>query len=372
MAKNPYFNTVVNPSTFKKRFLAEEMKLFSELTDGRASDWRREHLFACRVIRTNTMPYVLPILSEHLPSSLHLESYPEIGKFLSGPDGYLDQSEHRLGAVKSSYLNTSQEDMAMNPRHHRSSPRAGTKRILPPEFTDSSKIQAESSGGSASGSHASSSPEYMDPKSSSLQVSLEDNTVRLASSVIRHILYFAPPQDDTNLRGVLEFRDEKVRSSVVTPKLTRRIVAIDDGGLCFREEILGISRVMESPAVILEAKRQFECLEQGRPIISDNCLAQMTREVLAARLANCPVRRSQHRDGTVLVINAVQHYMCFLEFHVSDEYIADFESETPSQFLRVTVTRWLDLNTKTGRENVVKNLCGIMQRAQAVFQSVES
>ncbi|KAJ5120912.1 uncharacterized protein N7515_010300 [Penicillium bovifimosum] len=255
MAKNPYFNTVVNPSTFKKRFLAEKRKLFSELPDGRASDWRRDHLFACRVIRTNTMPYVLPILSEHLPSSLDLQSYPEIGKFLCGPDGYLDQSEHRLvrdptcgvslgqvwaalaifkGSVERRQTFLSQHPPRGNGDESKASskrPRAGTKRILPPESTDSSKIQAESSGGSASSSHAASSPEYMDPKSSSLQVSLEDNTVRLASSVIRHILYFAPPQDDANLRGVVEFRDEKARNSVATPKLSRRFVAIDDGGL---------------------------------------------------------------------------------------------------------------------------------------------
>jgi hypothetical protein len=37
---------------------------------------------------------------------------------------------------------------------------------------------------------------------------------------------------------------------------------------------------------ILEAKTQFQCLENGRPVISDTCFAQMVCEALAARLSD--------------------------------------------------------------------------------------
>jgi hypothetical protein len=67
--------------------------------------------------------------------------------------------------------------------------------------------------------------------------------------------------------------------------------------------------------------------------------------------------------GSVIVINATQHYMCFLQMDFSDDYILDFESITPTHMLYVSSTPWFDLSQKSGRENVLANLCGIMLRA---------
>ena len=126
----------------------------------------------------------------------------------------------------------------------------------------------------------------VDSESHRLLASPEDETLRLASCVIRHILYFGAPQDSVDLTTVVEFRDAKVRMAAFTPVLKRKIVAIDDGGLCLRKELNGGFSLCKNHLAILEGKRQFQCLENGRPIISDNCLAQMTCEALVASIAD--------------------------------------------------------------------------------------
>ncbi|KAI2741992.1 hypothetical protein DTO013F2_8655 [Penicillium roqueforti] len=386
MAHSPYFNTVTSKSSFTARFGAENKKLFSQLHDVGASDWGRDHLFACRVIRRDAQHSILPILSKYqFPSDL--QSSPEIVKFLNGPDGvHMTLSEHRLvrdptcgislgqvwGALAmfkgseerrgrdSSKVSPDESDNDAEPSPRR--PRERIQRIAQRGYVDSREMQVGSSSPAADGSQGTSSVEYIDAESHRLLASPEDETLRLVSCVIRHILYFAPPQDAANMPAVVEFRDAKTRLSARTPKLKRKIIAIDDGGLCLREESRGLFKVLKSRVVILEAKRQFQCLENGQPTISDNCFAQMTCEALVARLAD-PFKELQF--NRVLVINATQHYMCFLDFEISDEYLLDFESDAPSCFLHVNSTPWFDLSSKSGREQVVMNLCGIMRWAQS-------
>jgi hypothetical protein len=154
------------------------------------------------------------------------------------------------------------------------------------DYVDSSILQVGSSSPQADSSHGASSIGYVDMEAHILMASPEDETLRLASCVIRHILYFAPPQDSGNLQSVIEFRDAKTRLTVSTPVLRRKIVATDDGGLCRRLESGDVFTVDKERVAIVEAKKQFQCLDNGRPIISDNCFAQMTCEALVARLAD--------------------------------------------------------------------------------------
>jgi len=55
--------------------------------------------------------------------------------------------------------------------------------------------------------------------------------------------------------------------------------------------------------------------------------------------------------------------MCFLQMDISDEYIMDFETTSPTHMLYVSATPWFDLSQKSGRESVLANLCGIVRRA---------
>ncbi|KAJ5573727.1 uncharacterized protein N7459_008154 [Penicillium hispanicum] len=229
------------------------------------------------------------------------------------------------------------------------------------DFVDSSRIQIGSSSpphdGSYDGSQESSLG-YVDRDAHYLGIMLEDDTVRLASCVIRHILYFAPPQNASWKPTVVEFRDAKTRLAAATLD-RRQIVAIDDGGLCLRQQEPGRGFILvKNHIAILEAKTQFQCVRNGQPIISDKCSAQMICEALAARLSD----QRHNAQQSVIIINATQHYMCFLQLDISHEYINDFESVAPTQFLYVSSTPWFDLSQRSGRENVVANLCAIMRR----------
>ncbi|RSL88214.1 hypothetical protein CDV31_016108 [Fusarium ambrosium] len=62
----------------------------------------------------------------------------------------------------------------------------------------------------------------------------------------------------------------------------------------------------------------------------------------------------------IILINATQHFMCFLQFEISDQFLHDLESAAPSAFMYVNTTQWLDLSSRRGRESVVSNLCGLM------------
>lgn len=68
------------------------------------------------------------------------------------------------------------------------------------------------------------------------------------------------------------------------------------------------------------------------------------------------------------IINATQNYVCFLQFDVKNEYIDELRfGVMPSQPLMLTATKWFDLSTKTGRECVLKNICGLMAMAKKQF-----
>jgi len=170
------------------------------------------------------------------------------------------------------------------------------------EFTDSSTMQVDSSSplplsSSFYGSQTSSLG-YVDSDTHHLGIAPEDNTLRLASCVIRHILYSAPPQDSASNSDVVEFRDAKNQLTRNTVVSKRQIVAVDDGGLCLRRQTSDKGFVLaKSHVAILEAKRKFQCLEDGRPVISDGGFGQMVCEALAARLSD----DSQERWGSLAI-----------------------------------------------------------------------
>ncbi|KAE8385392.1 hypothetical protein BDV23DRAFT_188266 [Aspergillus alliaceus] len=120
-------------------------------------------------------------------------------------------------------------------------------------------IQIGSSSPLTESSQRTSSLGFMNPESRPALASLEDETVWLAFYNICHMPYYAPPQNPPILPATVEVRDTKARLSAATPVKQRKIVAIDDGGLCFREESNGISKITKYRIAILDAKRHFQC-----------------------------------------------------------------------------------------------------------------
>jgi hypothetical protein len=153
-------------------------------------------------------------------------------------------------------------------------------------FVNSGKIETRSNSEQSEPSQEStSSGDYIDSDSHKSMMPPEDETVRFVSCVIRHILYFAPPQDKPILPLVVDFRDAKTRRTATTWTGGQKIAAVDDGGLYLRGKLKGIFDIHKLGVAILEGKKEFQHLEKGRPIISDKCFAQMTCEALAVRLA---------------------------------------------------------------------------------------
>jgi hypothetical protein len=318
MAYPPYFSNVTSKSALKARFKSENGKLFAELDSVSASHWGRSHLLACRVVRREPQANLLPAISKYTGNT-DLQSPPdEIKAFLQGPDpAHMTQSEHflvrqsgygiSLGQVWAAMAMLKQRTDKQEIRHPQAQDEADcepddTTEESPPkprlrkgtfnaEFTDSSTMQVDSSSplplsSSFHGSQTSSLG-YVDSHTHYLDIAPEDNTLRLASCVIRHILYFAPPQDSASNSNVVEFRDAKIRLACRTVIRNRQIVAIDDGGLCLRRQTLDGDFVLaKSHVAILEAKPQFQCLEENRPVISDRGFGQMVCEALAARLSD--------------------------------------------------------------------------------------
>lgn len=96
---------------------------------------------------------------------------------------------------------------------------------------------------------------YVDLDTHYLGITLEDDTLRLASYVIRHVLYFGAPQNLASNSAIVEFRDAKTRLAATTLVGERRIVAIDDGSLCLRRQKPSRGFVLaKNHVAILEAK----------------------------------------------------------------------------------------------------------------------
>ncbi|RTE68701.1 hypothetical protein BHE90_016918 [Fusarium euwallaceae] len=232
------------------------------------------------------------------------------------------------------------------------------RRGTPEGFVNSSLIQVGSSSPTDNHSHGTpdSSVGYVDGGHNG-SIPLEEDTVRLVSCVFRHILYFTQSFDSRRL--VVEFRDARMRHAA--PFLNHNVVAIDDGGLCLRRQIGGSFVLSRNQVVALEAKRRFQIIEDGRPVISDECFAQMACEAIAARLVD-PLEELRHES--VIIVNATQYYVCFLQFEITDDYLKQFHSDAPSLFLNVHSTPWFDLSSRGGREHVLSNLCALIRWAR--------
>lgn len=119
---------------------------------------------------------------------------------------------------------------------------------------------------------------------------VEDLTVRLVSSFIRYVFNYGQELR----RPILEFRDERVTHASTTPSRWK-LRAIDDGGVrILRDQEVG-ERESQHVALV-EAKRHFQVIEEGRPTVSDRLLAQMAGEALASVLAPKNPAVSQSRQ----------------------------------------------------------------------------
>ncbi|KAL4968452.1 uncharacterized protein BDV14DRAFT_211649 [Aspergillus stella-maris] len=366
MARAAYFDSVTSELAFKARFQSETGESFSRLS----------HLLACRVIRREARPYVLPILSNSVMDSDVRSSLPaEIHAFLRGPDeGLMSQSEHymvrrsntcmSLGqvwlvmamfkgdqcrrAISGADVQEENEEQEYEEEGRESEPDDDDPDAMNPKrrrlntinknFVDSGKMQVGSSSPIEESSQEASlsSGGYVDLDSHISDLILENDTLRLVTCVIRHILYFTPAQDPASPL-VVEFQDARIRVAGSIEE-RKKIVAIDNGGLCLRQE---------------DQDKGFILMENHVAILEPG-------EALAANLSP----QVKNPSPSMILIHAIQYYVCFLQFNISDDYVEDLQRLTPSQFLYVSSTPWFGLWHRSGREGVLLNICGLTRWAK--------
>lgn len=311
MAPSPYFTYITSESIFEDQFQAESCKRFREIPSPSASNWSRTHLFACRVVRRPKEEPVLPVLDEFAPAlSNSTDLGDQMAKYLAGPDPshrWLAESQLvriygvSLGQVWASLAafdapasgggadsgsdSDADDGLPRAKRVRRQTNRDG--------FVDSSKMNVDSSSPIGSSQHSDADPSassvrsigYVDPGEHGFGALAEDSTLRHVSCVVRHVLYYFPPQP-ADLPGRAEFRDVKLFLSVDTPG-GKQLRAADDGGISYLylgPKGRGYSTINPHGAII-EAKKRFQQIDDGRPVVSDESFAQMVGEALAARLS---------------------------------------------------------------------------------------
>ncbi|KAK3356316.1 hypothetical protein B0T25DRAFT_565699 [Lasiosphaeria hispida] len=127
---------------------------------------------------------------------------------------------------------------------------------------------------------------------------------------------------------------------------------------------------------LLEGKRRFKLIHEGRPVIPDEELGQMVSEALTLQLS-LTTEQIGHSKETIIIIMATRQYLCFLSFHIPDAYVKKAlhpgfynnsedggpESEDEDEeggFTTVRGTDWLDLSTKRCRQLAYDNVAAFV------------
>ncbi|KAL7804651.1 hypothetical protein V8C44DRAFT_352788 [Trichoderma aethiopicum] len=187
---------------------------------------------------------------------------------------------------------------------------------------------------------------YVEADAAPLQ---EDMTVRFASTLIRCVLNYT--QQPTAPLPV-HYRDQRMEHKDTGLEWC----AIDDGGV----QAAGQSGMLQ--VAIVEAKRTFQAIRDGRPTVSDELLGQIVGEALALRKTNGSIF-----EDDVFVIVAIKHYFKFFHFSIPLQYLADLRSANPagplSTSLSVKSTDWFDATDRGGRQSIVNHILGLMFKA---------
>ncbi|KAL8312909.1 hypothetical protein RB593_007238 [Gaeumannomyces tritici] len=244
---------------------------------------------------------------------------------------------------------------------------------------------------------------------------LEDTTVQLASTFLRHALIYCPLQlvsaGNINPRMLLEFSGVR----------QRMVATLGTGGLSFEATADGKVAVLyqnstghftdrKETVALLDAKKRVKKVREGKPIFTDQVLGQIVGEALALRLSQA-AKATGLRNETIVVISAVKHYLCFAGVHIPAAYVEknqnrgneedehgqegeqgeqgeedgedgedgedeeDEEDEEESQdedcgeIITLRVTDWLDLSMERCRQLACENIAAFVNWQQKVSQS---
>ncbi|KAM0259658.1 hypothetical protein ACHAQJ_003237 [Trichoderma viride] len=226
-------------------------------------------------------------------------------------------------------------------------------------FVSSSSMQVESSPSEEERpSTGSSQPQSIGYHEHLAAPLLEDNTMHFASSLIRYTINYG--QRTGKSLSYVQYRDERLRHKDSGGSWE----AIDDGGMHIIQE----SRNNRIQVALLEAKRTFQQINDGKPVVSDDLLGQVAGEALALRSSG---NQSISRDN-VIVIVVVKHYVKFFQFDISASFLASYKTLSTTtkaakdMYANVESTGWLDASELRGRRNIVHHVLALVAWADSL------
>ncbi|UKZ80961.1 hypothetical protein TrVFT333_008726 [Trichoderma virens FT-333] len=382
-----YYDTVRYPSVFLQR--AKDYANFVTLSQSPgfqsgANNWDARYLFASRVICTAPEWHLL-FLDGFFPEHL-MEVHPCIQDLIAGPLdlqlaelwepqivqlcqpdslGYVWAAlapfvrAERTSAVErgnSEEGDSTEGELPSTPER----PRRERTQAVYDHFVPSDSFVIGSSSPNRPPTSSGASEHSIGYRGKVYAPLLEDATIRLASSFVRCVLNYAQPIDKAG--PFVHFRDVRLTHRYQTSIENVTVEAIDDGGL----QLLGRNGALLQVA-LLEGKRAFQTIVDGKPRISDELLAQLVGEALALSQSETSLALSTD----VMSILAVSDCVKFFRFKFSPEFIQNYETvpmldNMEDNFLQVDSTEWLSIKTPDHRELIVSHLLAIISWADTL------
>ncbi|KAH7003002.1 hypothetical protein EDB82DRAFT_519055 [Fusarium venenatum] len=313
-----------------------------------ASSLKRMHLFALKVVVIPVDPY-LPIYATANLATLENPPNGPMARFTSDRDASTKANvlEHQLvrmyGALGLVWSALNDVTKPSEGSIRRSDRNANAQR---PDYNINRTFSSISLGSESSIESQHSGTSYTEGTSPK-DMHLEECSVHLLTCAMRLILHNAQPE---NAAMAIEFR---ARERLTLDMGTFEFVAIDDGGLRCRTTL---GKVSENFVAGIEAKRDVKTFNNS-PIIYDDALAQMAYEVILVRANSV----ADANVNSVVIIHIAGHHVCFLEFRINAAYLTQLRrGRTPTEFLRVSVTRMFNLERNYGRTPFAENMARLI------------
>ncbi|KAK3367363.1 hypothetical protein B0T24DRAFT_389244 [Lasiosphaeria ovina] len=161
---------------------------------------------------------------------------------------------------------------------------------------------------------------------------------------------------------------------------TLKLEATADGEVVLlRRHLAGYFEGSSEVLALLEAKKQFTLIREGRPVVTDDVLGQMVGEALALRLLLSTAQLPLNHE-TIVIVMATRQYMRFLSFTIPDAYVMKVQSgdsddeeedvdamdrdngqdERNEDAITVRATNWLDLGVERCRQLACDNIAALV------------
>ncbi|UKZ64340.1 uncharacterized protein TrAtP1_005557 [Trichoderma atroviride] len=375
-----YEQRVNNESQFRQK--ARGKQTFSQLYEDKkwkagASNWGTPELFAARAICMPTRRLMDPLQEFYSNRFDYNNAHPSLRMFYLGCGDMNDlawQSEpklvqaagsNNLGGIwaalgtllRGEKFALGNYGLNQGPTGPSRPTRQAAMQARRPQESTGSTPQSGSGSRSPSVYAASSSSESLLGYGPDIPGPLvEDATVRLISSIVRHILNY---QQDTTQARLLSWRDQRVTYGYKGD--SRTVSATDDGGV----EMWSPGNQNFRQVALLEAKRSLRNVG-GQPFVSDEILAQMVGQAIALQRSNSNyVAACQNRSVTIL---ASTHFIRFYFFDFSSNYFQDDKYENQALEnnecrMRIYPTGWLDITKDKHREDIILHVDALLRWA---------